>query len=112
MVLGMSLHAQNQPANVAGNWEMTLTIPQGSLILTFSIEQEGSSIKGKMSSQMTGESAIEGTVNGNDLTFGSNLNTPNGVADATFKGTVSGDSIKGTMVVEDFLLDWTAMRAK
>ncbi len=65
-----------------------------------------------MSSQMTGESAIEGTVNGNDLTFGSTLNTPNGPADATFKGTVSGDSIKGTMVVEDFLLDWTAMRAK
>ncbi len=29
MVLGMSLYAQNQPANVAGNWEMTLDIPQG-----------------------------------------------------------------------------------
>jgi hypothetical protein len=112
LVLGALAHAQDQPAKIAGNWEMSMDAPEGSFTLALSIEQNGSKINGKMNSDQIGESAIEGTINGNDLAFGSTLDTPRGKLDAMFKGTVSGDSIKGSATIGDFSLDWTAKRAK
>jgi hypothetical protein len=112
--LGMFVHAQDQPAKVAGNWGMVLISPQGMQILfALVIEQDVTKIKGKMNSEFTGDSVIEGTINGNALTFQCTLAGPDGDLASAFKGTISGDTIDGTATIGQYKeLVWTANRHK
>jgi hypothetical protein len=101
------------PAKVAGNWEVSMTGPQGNAMTrTITFEQDGNKIKGVIKGKR-GELPFTGTVDGNKITFTTEFTTPNGDKRTTeYTGTVDGDNIKGTMKTMQGEREWTAKRAK
>jgi hypothetical protein len=101
--------AADEPAKVAGTWEMTYEGPRGTRTQTLTIQQDGSAIKGTAKGQR-GEAPLEGSVTGNNIKFTITRETPNGTFTLEYSGTVEADSMKGTVHSERFDGEWTAKR--
>jgi hypothetical protein len=110
LICGGRLMAAEEAAKVAGTWEMTSETPRGTRTQTLTLQQEGSTIKGTLKSQR-GESALEGSVTGNNISFTVKRETPNGTFTVEYSGTVEGDSMKGKSHSERFDGTWSAKRA-
>lgn len=100
----------DEPAKVAGAWDLAVEGPQGTFNQSLTLEQDGATIKGTLKGRR-GESPVEGTVTGNKLTFTVKRDTPNGTFTMEYSGTIDGDSMKGTVHSERFDGNWTAKRA-
>jgi hypothetical protein len=101
------------PANVAGKWKMTMTTPRGERVTEYTITQD----KDKISLTWIGgrenqEQKAEGTVTGNDIQWSFSRETPNGTFSMTYKGTVTGDTMKGTVEGPMGVVDWKGERVK
>ncbi len=110
----LGLRADDQPANVAGAWQMTVNSDQGALTMVLTIQQDGGTIKGTSKSDF-GESPLEGTVKGNTIDFIVHVKSDNGDFDIEHTGTVDGDTMKGTFKMPgnaDFSGQWSATRQK
>ena len=101
--------AADEPAKVAGTWEMTFEGPRGTRTQTLTIQQDSSTIKGIVKGQR-GESPLEGSVTGNKISFAVKRETPNGTFTIEYTGTVDGNSMKGKSHSERFDGEWTAKR--
>ena len=110
LMWGGGAGAADEPAKVAGTWEMTFAGPMGTRTQTLNIQQDGSTIKGTITGRR-GESPLEGSVTGNKISFTVKRDTPNGTFTIEYTGTVEGDSIKGKSHSERFDGEWTAKRA-
>ncbi|MGH9406064.1 MAG: hypothetical protein ACRD3D_09565 [Terriglobia bacterium] len=102
--------AQTPAANVAGAWNLSVTTQRGTFDQTLKIQQDGSTIKGTISSRR-GETPFTGAVKGNELTFSITRDTPNGTFTMNYDATVDGDSMKGTAKNDRFSMDFTGKRA-
>ncbi|HYB60339.1 MAG TPA: hypothetical protein VEH50_02575 [Methylomirabilota bacterium] len=110
----LGLRADDQPANVAGAWQMSVDGGQGTLTMVLTIQQDGGTIKGTSKSDF-GESPLEGTVKGNAIDFTVHVKSDNGDFDVEHTGTVDGDTMKGTFKMQgnaDFSGQWSATRQK
>jgi hypothetical protein len=99
--------------NVAGEWEMTSQGRQGTRTSTFTIEQDGEKITVTMPGMRGGgEIKAEGTIKGNELQW--TVTRPGRGGEEftiTYKATVEGDSMKGTVQMGDFdPREWTAKK--
>jgi hypothetical protein len=103
--------AADEPANVAGTWEVSSQGRNGPMTQTLTITQDGAKIKGTLASPR-GNSNFEGTVTGNKISFTINRETPNGTFTIEYTGTVDGEAMKGTAHSERFDREWTAKRTK
>jgi len=105
--------AADEPAKVAGAWEVTSEGRNGPMTQTMTITQDGGKIKGTIT-ERRGDAPLEGTVTGNKLSFTVKRETQNGDTFVMeYNGTVEGDSIKGTVHSERFGdRDFTAKRTK
>jgi hypothetical protein len=121
---GTALAAQN--ANVAGDWLMTITTPQGERTVTLHIEQDGANLTG--TSQVEGQeepSPLTGTIDGNNITLnmqGMGRGRGGGGGGGgrgggmPWEGVVDGDTMSGERTMpgrgggEGFTLQWTAVR--
>jgi len=103
--------AADEPAKVAGTWEVSSEGPNGPMTQTLTIQQDGEKIKGTMTGRR-GETPFEGTVTGNKVAFTVKRETPNGTFTIEYSATVDGDSMKGKAHSERFDRDWTAKRTK
>jgi hypothetical protein len=101
--------AGDEPANVAGRWEMTAGGRQGNITQTLTIEQDGDKIKGTLKGPRA-ETPFEGSVKGNQVHFTVRRETPRGEMTVEYTGNVEGDSMKGTMPGGRFNGDWSARR--
>ena len=101
--------AADEPAKVAGTWEISIEAPQGTFSSTLVLQQEGSTIKGTLTSPR-GDGPVEGSVTGNNIKFSTTRETPNGTFTIEYTGTVDGASMKGTLHAGGFDADWTAKR--
>jgi len=106
-----ALIAADEPAKVAGAWEMSAETPRGTMTQTLTLQQDGSTLKGTLKGQR-GEALVAGSVTGNKITFTVTRDTPNGSFTIEYSGTVDGDSITGTSHSERFDGKWTAKRGK
>jgi hypothetical protein len=111
LVLGLTAAAAPKPASVAGTWDMSFQGRRGTMTATLTIEQDGGKIKGTLKGRR-GESPLKGTVKGGKIDFTVKRETPRGDFRQEFKGTVSGDRMKGTVHMFRFDIDWTAKREK
>jgi hypothetical protein len=94
--------AADEPAKVAGTWEMTSEDRNGPMTQTLKITQDGGSIKGTLTGRH-GDVPLEGTVTGNNLSFTVKRQTQGGqTLVMEYTGTVEGDSIKGKVQNERF----------
>jgi hypothetical protein len=98
-VLTISLPARTQtadakPANVAGEWNLTVEGPNGTGTPTVTLKQDGANLTGTYKGRF-GESPVKGTVKGNDINFVATINAQGQEIPLTYAGTVDGDAMKG-----------------
>jgi len=111
LLLGGVMAAADEPAKVAGAWEVTSEGRNGPMTQTLTIQQDGGKITGTLTSPR-GDANFEGTVTGNKVSFTIKRETDNGTFVIEYSATVDGDSMKGTAHSERFDRDWTAKRTK
>ena len=113
LMLAGSALAADEPAKVAGAWEMTSQGRNGPMTSTLTITQDGGTIKGTLKNQR-GESALEGTVTGNKVSFTVKRTNQNGDTMVfEYNATVDGDSMTGKVHTEQFGdRDFSAKRTK
>jgi hypothetical protein len=100
------VRAADQPANVAGTWHVSVSGAAGSAEQTIVLQQDGNKITGTFKGpRQSGE--LQGTVDGNTISFHVATHVP-----LDYKGTVDGDTMKGTMTGKGKTGDWTATRSK
>jgi hypothetical protein len=106
----MVAHAQ-APAKVAGTWQMTNQGRNGVQTNTLTLTQDGT-LKGTMKGMNGMEIPLDnGTVSGNNIDFTVTRQGRNGEVKVEYKGTVDGDTIKGTFQQGENSVDWTAKRS-
>jgi hypothetical protein len=100
------------PAKVAGTWQVTNQGRNGVQTSTLTVTQEGGALKGSMKGMNGMEIPLEnGTVSGNSIDFTVTRMGRNGDVKVEYKGTVDGDTIKGTFQQGENSVDWTAKRS-
>ncbi len=98
--------------NVDGDWDVTINSPQGANTVKVSFKQDGDKVSGVFKSRMGELPFQDGSLTGNDLTFGFTIPVQGMSLDITMTGTVAGTSMTGKAKFGDFGEgDWTAKRA-
>lgn len=98
LLAGFSLGAL-LAAGVDGKWsgERKIQTPDGeerTLTTTLELKSDGSALTGKMSAGPRGDVDIQdGKVDGNKITFTTQMSTPRGDFTVNWEGTVSGDEM-------------------
>ena len=98
--------AADESANVAGTWNVSVSGAAGSAQQTIVLQQDGTKISGTFKGPRQ-SGPLEGTVDGKNITFHVKTHVP-----LDYKGTIDGDTMKGTMTGKGKMGDWTATRAK
>lgn len=110
LALGLATKvAAQEPANIAGAWELSMQGRRGTMTQTLTIKQDGGKITGTLKNPR-GESNLEGTVEGNKIHFTVKRQTPRGEMTMEYSGTVDGSTMKGKMEAGRFGGDWTAKK--
>jgi hypothetical protein len=109
---GALAYAQAKPTSVSGAWSVNMKGQAAAVMQTLAIEQKGGAISGTLKAPQGSPVAIRGTVNGANIAFTVKRKTPDGDVTQEFAGTVSGDSITGTVTQGQFHVGWTAARSK
>ena len=97
-------------ADISGNWKATAEGPNGAIERSFTFKQDGSKLTGETNSTFTGKSAInDGKVEGDAVSFSITASFQGEERKITYKGKVTGDTIKLT---SDFggggqTIEWT-----
>ena len=87
--------------DVSGTWELNVESPMGSRASDAVFTQTGGTLGGKMVSSR-GEVPLNGTINGDAITFGINVNVQGQDLQIDYSGTVTGDTMSGTVVFGSF----------
>jgi hypothetical protein len=96
--------------DVAGTWELNVESPMGSRASDAIFTQTGETLGGKMVSPR-GETPLTGTLNGDAISFGINVNVQGQNLQIDYTGTVTGDTMSGTVMFGSFGDGkWTAKR--
>ena len=98
--------AADEPSNVAGTWNVSVSGAAGSAQQTIVLQQDGTKISGTFKGPRQ-SGPLEGMVDGKNITFHVKTHVP-----LDYKGTIEGDTMKGTMTGKGKTGDWTATRAK
>ena len=96
---------------VAGDWDVTINSPQGANTSKVTFKQDASKVDGMIKSP-AGETAIAGTVEGDDLKVAFTINFQGMPFEIKLNGKVAGDTITGKADFGGFAEgDWTAKRS-
>ena len=87
--------------DVTGTWELNVESPMGSRASDAIFTQTGETLGGKMVSQR-GEVPLTGTIKGDAVNFGINVNVQGQSLQIDYMGTVTGDTMSGTVVFGSF----------
>jgi hypothetical protein len=87
--------------DVSGTWELNVESPMGSRASDAIFTQTGETLGGKMVSPR-GETPLTGAVAGDTVKFGINVNVQGQNLQIDYTGTVTGDTMSGTVVFGSF----------
>ena len=99
--------------DVSGTWALSRPGRDGAMTsVDITIVQEGNKLKVTMPPGPRGGDPVvaEGTIEGNAIAWKVVRQTPQGEMIIEYKGTVEGDSMKGTMARGDQSIEWTAKK--
>ena len=99
---GLSLAAGT---DVSGKWEVNLASDHGEFTNIAEFEQDGETITVTIE-----ENKGKGTLVGNEIKWDITLSTPMGDMDASFSGTVDGNSMNGDVEISGMTLGWTGKK--
>jgi hypothetical protein len=109
LILAASAPAQS--VNVTGEWDLTITSPQGTRESKASFKQDGEKLTGAFKGPR-GELPIEGTVKGKEIKFKYTVKFQDQDLPITMTGNVDGDAMKGEADFGGFAQgDWSGKRA-
>lgn len=96
--------------DVSGQWELTINTPRGERTYDLQIEQDGEKIIVTMVTPR-GETQGEGTLKGDKIEWTITRSTPRGEFTLTYRGTVEGNIMQGTLETgRGGTIEWTAKR--
>ena len=99
-------------ADISGNWKGTAEGPNGAIERSFTFKQDGSKLTGETNSEFTGKSAItDGKVEGDTLSFSITANFQGEERKLTYKGKITGDTIKLSSDFGGGQIEWTLKKA-
>jgi len=113
IVIGMAAAAF--AADVTGTWTASFDTQVGVQKYTYTFKVDGKKLTGKAKSELAGTETdiLEGTVNGDDISFVENLNFQDMPLRIVYKGKIAGDEIKFTRTILDmFMEELVAKRVK
>ncbi len=87
--------------DVSGTWELNVESPMGARASDAVFTQTGEALGGKMVSPR-GETPLTGTLKGDAIAFGINVNVQGQDLQIDYTGTVTGDTMSGTVVFGSF----------
>jgi hypothetical protein len=87
--------------DLSGTWELNVESPMGSRASDAIFTQTGETLGGKIVSPR-GETPLTGTVAGDTVKFGINVNVQGQNLQIDYTGTVTGDTMSGTVVFGSF----------
>ncbi|MBT4484259.1 MAG: hypothetical protein HOC71_11365 [Candidatus Latescibacteria bacterium] len=93
-----------EPANTAGEWAITINFISGTGNHNATISQDGEKLTGDYKGEFL-ESEVTGKIEGNKIDFSARLNYMRWGVTFHYKGTVEGDTIKGTVEMDEY---WSA----
>ena len=88
-------------ADVSGTWVMAVETQAGTGNPTFTLTQKGEAVTGTYKGQL-GESAVTGTVKGNDITLTFKINAQGQDLDIVYSGTLDGEKVSGKVKLGTF----------
>ena len=92
VMMGTGLTVTGQtPADVAGDWALTVETDQGTTTPSVMLEQNGSELTGHYSSETLGEAEVKGSVSGNDVVFSLSASVGGIDIEVTYTGTLQDD---------------------
>jgi hypothetical protein len=96
--LGAHITAQEkkETANVAGTWILEVETSAGSGTPTFTFKQDGEKLEGTYEGTF-GTAKVNGTVKGNNITFGFKADAQGTAIEVVYEGIVEKDTMKGTV---------------
>ena len=98
-------------ADVNGTWDLSVTTSQGTFTPAVSIRQDGEKLSGTYRGRM-GESALTGTLKGNEIQFSVILKFKDQDFTVTYSGTVDGNTMSGKVqFVEGAPGSWSGRRS-
>jgi len=97
--------------DITGKWKLSYTTPEGAEESTadLSMASDGT-ISGTLSSKRGNATILSGYLSGDHFSFVININIGQNFADVTFSGTYDGNSIKGSISVEGYSIDFTGSK--
>jgi hypothetical protein len=95
LTFGLSAVAADQPANVAGNWQLSWQGRQGAQQSTVQIQQDGSKLTGTMQGPR-GSAPLTGSIEGNNISFNVQFQGERRNFTLAFSGTADADKMSGT----------------
>ena len=84
-----------QAGNVTGDWDVNIRSSQGELRIRATFRQDGEKLTGAIRLPM-GETALAGTLNGTNITFGYTMTTNGRAVRIVMTGVLANDRITGT----------------
>jgi hypothetical protein len=100
LVAGAPVAALAQ-GSVAGDWDLTLTTPQGTNSVSVSFKQDGDKVTGTLTSPM-GSVPLTGTAKAGELNATASIDVQGMALEMAFNGKLAGDALNGTVKVGDF----------
>jgi hypothetical protein len=102
-------------ADVNGTWTASFDTQVGVQKYTYTFKVDGNKLTGKAKSELANSESdiMEGTVNGDDISFVENLTFQDMPLRIVYKGKIAGDEIKFTRTILDmFMEELVAKRVK
>lgn len=84
-----------------GTWTTTMNTPMGAQNGTMDLASDGGTLTGTLSGPQGALDIVDGTIDGNDLTFKANVTSPMAIT-LEFAATIDGDNISGTVKLGAF----------
>jgi hypothetical protein len=99
------------PPNIAGDWDVTITSPQGTNTVLVTLKQDGEKVDGLFKSPL-GELPFSGTIAGSELKFNFTFPVDGQPLLITMTGKLDGEAIAGKADFGGFAEgDWSAKRS-
>ena len=96
--------------DVSGAWDVTWQGRQGPRTLEVTFEQDGEQLSGEAVGPQGQSKPISGSLKGDRIEFAVSFQTQRGEMEITYRGTVDGDTMKGTAEARGNTREWSAQR--
>jgi len=96
LAAGSLAEVSAQAVDVTGAWLLTVESPNGTGEREVTFVQDGDNLSGQISSSQASGLLI-GSVDGSDVTFVATVQMQTGSFDITYRATVTGDEMEGTV---------------